>query len=58
MDNDYREVDFSEYCHKCKHVKKNEDESPCDECLDNPINLYSEKPVKWEGEEKWYYLKY
>lgn len=53
MDSDYKEVYFDEYCKTCKHEKAQETEgSPCDECLDNPINLYSHKPVKWVEKEK------
>ena len=46
---DYKEVYFDKYCKTCKHTKKTDIEEPCDECLDNPINLYSHKPVKWEA---------
>ncbi len=51
MEQLYREVSFDRYCETCKHHKKNETDSPCDECLDTPINLYSLKPVKWEEKE-------
>lgn len=44
----YKEVFFNEYCKLCKHVSKSPAESPCDECLSEPVNLYSHKPVKWE----------
>lgn len=44
----YKEVHFHKYCETCKHRNvKNEDE-PCNECLDHPLNLYSHKPVNWE----------
>lgn len=46
---DYKEVYFHEYCEKCKHWKLKDNEYPCDECLDEPINLYSHKPVRWEA---------
>ena len=45
---DYKEVYFDQYCKTCKHAKKDSYEDPCFECLDNPVNLYSHKPVKWE----------
>lgn len=48
---DYKEVYFGNYCKMCKHEKKAENEMPCAACLDEPINLYSHKPVKWEGKE-------
>ncbi len=44
----HKEVLFDKYCDKCKHVDKKENESPCDECLSEPTNLHSEKPVKYE----------
>ena len=48
MEDGYKEVYFDEYCGSCKHKSKNEDETPCDECLENPVNLNSHKPVKYE----------
>ena len=48
IDNEYREVLFDKYCKTCKHEKLDETEDPCNECLENPVNLYSQKPVKWE----------
>lgn len=52
VDNDYQEVYFDQYCKTCKHVKCNNYESPCEECLDNPVNLYSHKPINYEEKEK------
>lgn len=48
----YKEVHFHEYCKTCKHNKVAGTEAPCDECLDNPTNLYSHKPVNWEEDTK------
>lgn len=47
-DGDYKEVYFDEYCPTCKYVKVPEIKDPCHECLSEPLNLYSHKPVKWE----------
>lgn len=47
----YKEVKFDEYCKDCKYEKKKEDEDPCYDCLGEPVNLYSHKPVKWEEKE-------
>ena len=52
MEEGYKEVDFHTYCAKCEHKNKKEDETPCDECLANPVNLYSHKPVKYEEKKK------
>ena len=51
MDDDYKFVEFDEFCVTCKHKKIQETEAPCDECLSNPVNLNSRKPVKWEENE-------
>ena len=47
----YKEVYFDPYCSTCKHCKKKETEDPCDDCLNEPVNLYSHKPVYGEEEE-------
>lgn len=46
-----KEVYFDKYCKTCKHEKKDEYEEPCDDCLEEPVNLYSHKPVRWEEEK-------
>lgn len=52
MDDIYKEVYFGEYCKKCKHFDKMEEEEPCHQCLEEPVNLDSHKPVRFEGKEK------
>lgn len=49
QDPDYKEVFFKQYCKTCKYAKISENQEPCDECLDTPLNLYSHKPVNWEA---------
>lgn len=44
----YKEVYFGRYCYRCKYEALAEDQEPCSECLGNPVNLYSHKPVKFE----------
>ena len=51
LDHNHRIVDFNDYCPKCKHSNVNENEYPCDECLDNPVNEGTDKPVKFEKKE-------
>lgn len=52
-DEGYKEVYFDKYCEHCKYMNiKSMTEEPCNECLENPVNLYSHKPVKFEKEEK------
>ena len=43
-----KEVFFNEYCKTCKHFNKKENQEPCDRCLEECVNVYSHKPVKWE----------
>lgn len=52
MEDIYKEVHYDEYCKKCKHEKLKEFKDPCHECLSNPINLYSAKPIRFEEREK------
>ena len=51
MVSNYKEVYFDPYCSKCKHLKKPETEEPCNECLNNPVNEYAHRPVKFEEKE-------
>lgn len=51
MEDIYKEVYFHDYCKSCKHLTLSEEEDPCDECLENTVNLYSHKPVKYEEHE-------
>ena len=41
-------VNFDRYCPFCKHVTMDEVESPCEECLTETTNEYTDRPVKWE----------
>lgn len=52
METIYKIVDFEKHCKTCKHKDKKEEEYPCCECLDNPVNEYSRWPVKYEEVEK------
>lgn len=51
MDELYRIVNFKKYCDICKHKELVETEDPCNDCLDHPTNLYSEKPINFEEKE-------
>lgn len=48
MTENYKEVYFDQYCKTCKYKDTKETDDPCNECLYEPMNLYSHKPVKWE----------
>lgn len=47
----YNEVHFHEFCKQCKYDRVKETEEPCDECMSEPTNLNSHKPVKYEKKE-------
>ena len=47
-----RIVDFGEYCATCKYENTKEADEPCRECLENPTNIYTDKPIKWVEDEK------
>lgn len=47
---DYIFCDFEKYCKLCKHKDIPEVKDPCNECLDEPVNLYTSKPTKFEEE--------
>lgn len=48
MNDGLKEVYFDQYCKTCEHEEKKEDETPCYECLAEPSNTYSHKPVYWK----------
>ena len=45
-------VDFDCYCKKCEYWEVSDDKDPCDECLENPVNWYSHKPVNFKEKEE------
>ena len=40
------------HCQTYVHFDKAGDEEPCNECLGEPVNLYSNKPTKYVEKEK------
>ena len=52
MNDGYKEVYFNEYCKTCKYATKAEDDDPCFDCLNEPVNVYSHKPVNYEEKKK------
>ena len=48
MNDGDKEVYFNQYCGLCKYKDYPEKDDPCDECLSNPVNSCSHKPVKFE----------
>lgn len=48
----YKEVYFHEYCKTCKYKGIEYVKDPCNECLSEPVNLHSHKPVNYTPKEK------
>lgn len=46
-----KEVYFHEYCMTCRYGMLKDQEEPCFECLDNPLNYQSHKPVNYEDKD-------
>lgn len=47
----YKEVYYYEYCKSCKHRQVKNTDEPCDECLSEPLNLNTHRPVKYEKKD-------
>ena len=43
-----KEVDFHEYCRKCKYQGVKEVDDPCNECLTQGWNIDSRMPIRYE----------
>lgn len=41
-------VDFARYCKLCDHWALKDFEEPCNDCLDNPTNLESKRPIHFK----------
>lgn len=41
-------VEFHNSCDICEYKDRSEQDDPCFECLDNPVNVYSRRPVKFK----------
>lgn len=52
MDDNYKEVYFDKYCKTCENRDLTELDDPCFDCLDEPTNLNSHKPVKYKEKTK------
>ena len=49
----YKEVYFHDYCCICEHLSLGGHQDPCCECLGNPMNIDSHKPVNFKEKLKW-----
>ena len=44
-------VDFS-YCRQCEHQALLPSEDPCHDCLNNPSNTHSRRPIHYKKKEE------
>lgn len=44
-------VDFYKYCPTCEYNTIHEGKDPCNECMDEPVNVGTDKPVKYVPRE-------
>jgi hypothetical protein len=47
METELKEVYYNEYCKTCKHKDKAESCDKCNECLNQPYNINSHKPINY-----------
>lgn len=52
MEYEYKEVYFDKYCKTCKYANVDDVKDPCNECLGEPANMHSHKPVNYKEDEK------
>lgn len=45
-------VDFYTHCKTCEYENTIETDAPCNECLEQPTNEYTTRPVMWKEKEK------
>ena len=50
--NNTKEVRFDNWCHTCKYRDKEATDIPCNDCLAQPYNIDSSKPIYYKEEEK------
>ena len=44
----FKIVDFATNCPKCKYKGVDENDDPCFYCLSQTVNVFTDKPVKYE----------
>lgn len=47
-----KEVYFDKYCQSCKHNNTKEYKDPCNDCLAEPNNINSHRPIRYENKNK------
>lgn len=44
-------VEFDEFCEKCEHKDLEQFKEPCNECLENPVQEGTIKPLNFKEKE-------
>lgn len=44
-------VDFHKYCELCEYSELSESNDPCFDCLCEPVNVYSHRPIKFKAKD-------
>lgn len=52
MKKKYKEVFFEKWCNQCQYQKERETSDPCNECLTNPVNESSHRPVLFKKKKQ------
>lgn len=52
MENEEKLVEFEKWCPACVYEQLSESESPCFECLEDPVNVNSHRPTRFEHDAK------
>lgn len=47
METELKEVYYDKYCKTCKHKDEAESCDKCNECLNQPYNINSHKPINY-----------
>ena len=47
----FKIVYYEKHCPWCKYEEVDENNDPCSECLCQPVNEHTDRPVKWEEKE-------
>lgn len=50
--NNKKEVYFADWCKTCKYGHLEEYKEPCEECISQPWNENSHKPIKYKEAER------
>lgn len=51
MESNYKIVEFT-WCDECKYKNQAENQDPCYDCLQEPVNIDSRRPVYFESKNE------